>query len=122
MQKSFLKLTDQNETCSLEQSFVIPVGVHLLQHITHTVVFPQPNGGIHNETRDQAERLVAHSEAVRVRHMRRVEHFNISFLYCWGVHLSIHDLQSYTREEATVRTLVWSAVVAVCATFVFAHT
>ncbi len=92
------KLTNQNEACGLEEPFVVPVRVDLLQQIAHPVVFPQPDGGVHHQTGDQAERLVAHGEAVRVRNVRRVVHFSAHFLHCRRVHLSVQDLQSYARE------------------------
>lgn len=83
------KLTNQNEPCGLEEPFIVPVRVDLLQHITDPVVFPEPDGGVHHQTGDQTERLVAHSKAVRVRNMRRVLHVSAYFLHCWGVYLSI---------------------------------
>lgn len=56
--------TDQNKPRGLVEPFIVPVGVNLLQHVTHPVVFSQPDGGVHHEAGDQAEGLVADSEAV----------------------------------------------------------
>lgn len=75
----------------------------LFQHIAHTVVFAEPDGGVHHQTRDQAKCLVADSEAVRIWDVRGVMHRDTHFLNCRGVHLSIEHLRSYAKEETAVR-------------------
>lgn len=85
--------TNQNESGGLEEPFVVPVGVDLFQHVTHPIVFPQPDSSVHHQTGDQAKGLVAHSETMRIRNMRRVVHFCTNFLYSWRVYFTIQDLQ-----------------------------
>ena len=77
----------------------------LLQDITDAVVFSQPDSSVHHETRHQAERLMAHSKAVRLRDMGRVVHISPNLFHCRWVHLSIQHLE---RAKVREETVSWS--------------
>lgn len=106
--------TNQDQPRGLEEPFVIPVRMDLLQHVTHPVVFPKPNSGVHHQTRYQAEGLVTHGEALGLRNVGRVVHFSPHLLYCWRVHFSMDDLHGgiscyrsglFTPQDAAKRSV-----------------
>lgn len=94
----YYPLTDEDEARGLEESLIVPIRMLLVQHVTDAVVLAQPDGGVHKEAGHQAERLVAHGEALRLGHVRRVHHLHAHIAGQRRVHLAIHHL-SQSRER-----------------------
>lgn len=90
------KLTNQNQSRGLKKPLVVPVWVNLLQQVTHPVVFPKPDSGVHHQARYQTEGLVTHDEALGLGNVGRVVHVGPHVLHCWRVHLSVDDLHRWT--------------------------
>lgn len=88
----FLLLTYQYEPGRLEEPFIVPLRMLPQKHITHSVVFPQPDGGIHHQTGHQTEDLLPHGKPKMLRGVRGVDHLYLSVFNCGRVHLSTDDL------------------------------
>ena len=76
--------------------------MHSTQDVTYAVVLPQPDGGIHDEAGHQAERLVAHGQALLLRHVGGVVHLCAHAGHCRGVHLSVDVLGEKQRKGVVV--------------------
>lgn len=86
-------LTNQDESCGLEEPLIIPVWMLLLKNVTHTIVFPEPDSSIHHETWDQTEGFVAYSKAIRLRHMRWIVHIRLNLTDQGRINLTIQNLK-----------------------------
>lgn len=92
--QSGVLLTNQNKACCLEKTLIVPVGVLLLQNVTHTVVFPEPDSGIHHKARDQAECFMAYCELELLTNVGWVVHLDLNIFNQRRVHLTIQYLRS----------------------------
>lgn len=85
-------LTDDDKSCSLEELFVIPRGMLSLQDITHSVVLPQPQCGVHPQTGKKSEHLIADSDLVLRGDPGWVVHPDGNLIHSRRVHLTVDQL------------------------------
>lgn len=76
----------------------------LLKNITHTVVFPKPDGSIHYEAWDQTEGFMAYGKAMRFRHMKRIVHIHLNLTGWRRINLTIQNLKK-TRKCSKVNKI-----------------
>lgn len=84
-----LSLTDDDEPCSLEELLVVPQRMLRLQDVTHSVVLPQPQCGVHPQTRKKSKHLVADSDLVLRGDPRRVVHPDGNVIHSGRIHLTV---------------------------------
>lgn len=87
-----LTLTDDDQSRSLEELLVVPSGVLRLQDVTHSVVLPQPQGGVHPQTGKKSEHLVANSDLVLRGDPGWVVHPDGNLIHTGWVHLPVDQL------------------------------
>ena len=90
-----MRLTNNNELGCLEQSFVIPLWMLFLQDATHSVVFPQPDGLVQEQSWHEAKEPVAHGKLPVLRDVEfwRVVHFHRGIFEVRRVVFAINHLE-----------------------------
>lgn len=98
-------LTNDDEACRLEELLVVPGGMLCLQDVTHSVVLPQPQRGVHPQTGKKAKHFVTDGKLILCRDPGRVVHPNGNILYSGRVHLTVHYLLEKRRCNLTTELL-----------------
>lgn len=71
----------------------------LLEDIAHSVMFPQPDGGVHHQPRHQTEDLVPHSKAQMLRDVGWVHHVHLSVSDRGRIDFSVDDLKRHSGKN-----------------------
>lgn len=90
--KSTTALTNYDESGGLEELLIIPSGMFCLQNVTHSVVLPQPQGGVHGETRHDSKKLLTNGQTMLWRESVGIHHVHRHIRHGGGINLSIHYL------------------------------
>lgn len=97
MKKSLLEknaqLTDDDQTCGLEKLLIVPRGMLHFQDVTDSIVLPQPQGGVHSQTREKSEHFLTNSDLMLRWNTWGVAHLHHRIEYSGRVHFAINDLQ-----------------------------
>lgn len=95
-------LTNDDEAGRLEELLVVPGGMLCLQDVTHSVVLPQPQRGVHSQTGKKSEHFVTDGDLILCRDPGRVVHPNGNILYSGRVHFAVHYLLERRRQNCYV--------------------
>lgn len=103
-----LALTNDNESGGLEELLIVPGGMFSLQDVTHSVVLPQPEGGVHGETWHDSKKLLTNGQLTLWREALGIHHVHGHIRHSGGIHLSIHYLNRKTNYENSVNTVLFT--------------
>lgn len=88
-------LTNDDESGGLEELLIVPGGMFSLQDVAHSVVLPQPQGGVHGQTGHNSKQLLTNGQTALWRDAVVIHHVHRHVGHSGGVNLSIHHLDKY---------------------------
>lgn len=90
IKKTEKAVTNDDESGSLEELLVVPRGMICFQDVTHSVVLPQPYGGVHTKTRQRTKHVVTNGQLLVSGEVWGILHVHRDIRYRRGVHLAVY--------------------------------
>ena len=97
-------ITSDDKFSCLEEAFVLPVRVLLPQYPTNSVVLPEPDGGIHEQSRQQAVKRMPKGKLLVIRYIGWVLHSDIGILHVWRPLFTVYHLISWSAKKENIAT------------------